>query len=95
MDHKILKNFRPIGNLQFVSSLTEKAEAKQITDHMIINPLFSKPAALSILLCLRSDDFTRQWGTPGSQWVNGLFPSLQSAYHKYHSTETALLKVKK
>ena len=24
----------------------------------------------SILLCLTSDDFTRQWGTPGSQWVN-------------------------
>ena len=33
----------------------------------IINPLASK---LSILLCLTPDDFTRQWGTPGSQWVN-------------------------
>ena len=29
-----------------------------------------KPAKLSILLCLTPDDFTRQWGTPESQWVN-------------------------
>ena len=61
LDHTILKNFRPISNLQFVSKLTEKAVAKQITEHMS---------------------------------THGLFPSLQSAYRKYHSTETALLKVK-
>ena len=34
-----------------------------------LNPLTSKPARLSILLCLTPDDFTRQWRTPGSQWV--------------------------
>ena len=28
-----------------------------------------KPARLSILLCLTPDDFIRQWGTPGSQWI--------------------------
>ena len=61
LDHTILKNFRPISNLQFVSKLTEKAVAKQITEHMS---------------------------------THGLFPSLQSAYRKYHSTETALLKLK-
>ena len=61
LDHTILKNFRPISNLQFVSKLTEKAVAKQITEHMS---------------------------------THGLFPSLQSAYRIYHSTETALLKVK-
>ena len=31
-----------------------------------------KPARLSILLCLTPDDFTRQWGTPGSQWVKSI-----------------------
>ena len=61
LDHKILKNFYPMSNLQFVSKLTEKAVAKQITEHMNIN---------------------------------GLLPSSQSAYRKYYSTETALLKVK-
>ena len=34
------------------------------------HPNRPKPARLSILLCLTPDDFTRQWGTPGSQWVN-------------------------
>ena len=48
-------------NLQFVSKLTEKVVAKQITEHMR---------------------------------THGVFPSLQSAYLKYHSTESALLKVK-
>ena len=61
LDHKILKNFYPMSNLQFVSKLTEKAVGKQITEHMNIN---------------------------------GLLPSSQSAYRKYYSTETALLKVK-
>ena len=62
MDHSILKNFRPLSNLQFVSKLTEKAVAKQIAEHMS---------------------------------THGPFLSLQSAYRKYHSTQTALLGVKK
>ena len=33
------------------------------------NSFTPKPARLSILLCLMPDDFTRQWGTPRSQWV--------------------------
>ena len=61
LDHTILKNVRPISNLQFVSKLTQKAVAKQITEHVS---------------------------------THGLFPSIQSAYRKYHSTKTALLKVK-
>ena len=36
----------------------------------LVNLLTPKPVRLSILLCLLPDDFTRQWGTPGSQWVN-------------------------
>ena len=35
-------------------------------------PNRSKPARLSILLCLMPDNFTRQWGTPESQWVKAL-----------------------
>ena len=33
-----------------------------------INPLTSKPAK-TYYFTLTPDDFTRQWGTPGSQWV--------------------------
>ena len=33
------------------------------------HPNRPKPARLSILLCLTPDDFSRQWGTPGSQRV--------------------------
>ena len=34
-------------------------------------PIPNRPklARLSILLCLTPNNFTRQWGTPGSQWV--------------------------
>ena len=42
-----------------------------LLSHLILwRPNRLKPARLSILLCLLPDDFTRQWGTPGSQWVN-------------------------
>ena len=41
-----------------------------------------KPARLSILLCLMPDDFTRQWGTPGSQWVK----TTNKIHHFIHST---------
>ena len=57
----IFKNYRPVGNLQFISKLTESAVARQLQHH--IN-------------------------------MNNLFPLLQSSYRKFHSTESALLKVK-
>ena len=38
--------------------------------HTKINPLTTKPARLSLLFCIMPDDFTHQWGTPRSQWVN-------------------------
>lgn len=55
------KNFRPVNNLQFLSKLTEKVVAEQMTSHIM---------------------------------AHGLFPELQSAYRRFHSTETALLRVR-
>ena len=58
----IKKNYRPISNLAFLSKITEKAAALQISDHMSSNQMF---------------------------------PEFQSAYRKNHSTETALLSMRK
>lgn len=55
------KNVRPGNNLQFLSKLTEKVVAEQMTSHIM---------------------------------AHGLFPELQSAYRRFHSTETALLRVR-
>jgi len=60
LDPEILKNFRPVSNLQFISKLIEKAVASCVIDYLT---------------------------------TNNLHEPLQSAYKKYHSTETALLKV--
>ena len=57
----IKKNYRPVSNLTFLSEITEKAAALQISDHVSFNQMF---------------------------------PEFQSAYRKYHSTETALLRMR-
>jgi len=59
-DPEILKNFRPISNLPFLSKLIERVSVKRLLDHMDLHHLHE------------------------------LF---QSAYKKFHSTETALLRV--
>ena len=46
-----------------------------------------KQARLSILLCLTPDDFTRQWGTRGSQWVKLL--SWQKTIRSNHSDDNS------
>ena len=56
----VLKNYRPVSNLSFISKVTERAVFLQIDNQM------------------KKHD---------------LYPSLQSAYRKNHSTKTALLKV--
>ena len=61
LDPEILKNYRPVSNLNFVSKLIEKLVASRLNNH------------------LQKHD---------------LMESMQSAYRKFHSTETALLRVK-
>ena len=56
----VFANLRPVSNLQFISTLTERAVFDQVHRHMT---------------------------------EYSLYPVLQSAYRKRHSTETALLKV--
>jgi len=42
LDPDILKNYRPVSNLTYISKLIEKAVAKQITCHLQINDLLEK-----------------------------------------------------
>jgi hypothetical protein len=60
LDHNILKNYRPVSNLPFISKVLERVVVKQLNEHMSSNHLHEP---------------------------------LQSAYKKFHSTETALVKV--
>ena len=60
LNANILKNYRPVSNIAFVSKLVEKIVALRIHQHLDIHNL--------------SDKF-------------------QSAYRKYHSTDSALLRV--
>ena len=60
LDANILKNYRPVSNLPFVSKVLEKIVDSQLEKHL-------------------SD--------------NKLHDAHQSAYRKFHSTETALMKV--
>ena len=60
LDPEILKNFRPVSNLSFISKLIERVVAEKLNNHLKLNDLLEK---------------------------------FQSAYKKYHSTETALLRV--
>ncbi len=60
LDQDLLKNYRPVSNLPFLSKLIERIVADQLIEHLEKNMLFNP---------------------------------LQSAYHRGHSTETALLRV--
>ena len=60
LDPNIMKHYRPVSNMDFISKLLEKVVADQLETHLS---------------------------------SNNLYEHLQSAYRRYHSTETALLKV--
>ena len=60
LDPNILKNFRPVSNLSYLSKIIEKVVAARLTDHMN---------------------------------KNNLMEPRQSAYRRFHSTESALLRV--
>ena len=61
LDHNILKHYRPVANIKFLSKVIEKAASCQVGSHIDRNDLGERN---------------------------------QSSYKKFHSTETALLKVK-
>ena len=56
----ILKNFRPVSNLMYISKLIERVISTQLHQHLL---------------------------------VNNILEPMQSAYRRFHSTETALLMV--
>ena len=60
LDLEILKNFRPVSNLPFISKILERIASSRILFHMSVNMLHE---------------------------------IFQSSYKKFHSTETALLKI--
>ena len=60
LDPEVLKNFRPVSNLPFLSKIIERVSARRLLDHMECHQLHEL---------------------------------YQSAYKKFHSTETALLRV--
>ena len=39
LDHKVLKNYRPVSNLSYLSKVLERVVAKQLTDYMRRNNL--------------------------------------------------------
>ncbi|XP_072024913.1 uncharacterized protein [Amphiura filiformis] len=61
LDHNILKHYRPVANIKFLSKVIEKAASCQVGSHIDRNDLGERN---------------------------------QSSYKQFHSTETALLKVK-
>jgi hypothetical protein len=60
LDKEVLKNYRPVSNLPYISKILEKVVDQRLNEH----------------LC-----------------TSDLNDPLQSAYKRYHSTETALVKV--
>ncbi len=60
LDQEIMKHYRPVSNLSFLSKVIEKAVSLQISDHLS---------------------------------SNNLYEPYQSAYRRFHGTETALLHV--
>ena len=47
LDKNILKNYRPVSNLSFISKLIEKVVVKQLDDHLKLNNLSDIPISLS------------------------------------------------
>ena len=40
LDKEVLKNYRPVSNLSFISKVLEKVVAKRLDDHMLDNNLY-------------------------------------------------------
>ena len=46
----LLKNYRPVSNLQYISKLTEKAVFQQMHSHMTIHSLYTELQSLYLTL---------------------------------------------
>ena len=66
LDKEVLKNYRPVSNLSFISKVLEKVVAKRLDDHMLDNNLYSsvqsayreRHSTETALLKLQSDILT-------------------------------------
>ena len=60
LDKEVLKNYRPVSNLSFISKVLEKVVAKRLDDHMLDNNLYSsvRHSTETTFLKMQSDILT-------------------------------------
>ena len=72
LDPEILKNYRPVSNLSFISKIIEKAIATQIHDHLINNDIVDNFQCCCCCCCSPSETYGRKWGNSNFQILTEL-----------------------
>ena len=78
LDQEILKNYRPVSNLSFISKVLEKVVAKRLDDHMLDNNLYSsvqsayreRHSTETALLKVQSGNLTALDSGSGAVFIN-------------------------